>query len=617
MIDLRIGVADPATYGWKAHYLSRVAEEGLNVPNAIALSPMDGVDSVRIDEHKSYAVRSSGLAEDSEDQSFAGHFRTYLEVRGATEVRKAIAGVRASAGGDMPMGVIVQEMVASPRASGVVLSVDPVSLATASATVNWVYGLGDGLVGGDVVGNDLKVTLDDATVIDGYWPHGSVLLQALVDSVRRLQNLLRRPVDVEWAVSEDGELAILQVRPVVLPGAEVVDLDSSGSIASLPGSLRGHPKLELRAVAAARGIRMSPARAVIANAATGVPEISPFAASEHSAGRSVVLVHPTHVGGRIVREFTKDCGTDVEFFVRGCQRYAIRQYPEQSGAAQAVIETLSRGLEHAAFACVIEQEILHAYATGILRKTTSGYLVEVALGHFVPKGYVETTAYALSDQLDLVAQAGRPQSKAYHFINGHVVTEVPPFEVLAVTTGDLRRTVEALRPILLEHPGAAVEFGLLGEPGELDPYLIDIAESDHADAELSLDDLTRGVVSRGLAQGPIIDLRDSAASDDLNGHLYDTVLEGEGAKLAPAVYVASIASVDLLPIVRAAHPDSGFIFERASTLAHLAVVLRERGIAAVILPAEEINSFVERALPVRIRTAERLVVMPLERPVSE
>lgn len=617
MIDLHNDVADPAVYGWKAHFLSRVAKTGFMVPRAVAVAPHDSLRLIDVDEVTSYAVRSSGLGEDSADQSYAGHFRTHLEVRGAEKVREAVADVRASTIGEMPMAVIIQEMVELPRISGVAFSIDPVTLDTAAATISWVHGLGDRLVGGEISSNDVQVEMKDGSVVTGDWPLSRNLLQQLVDGLNRLADLVGPPVDIEWAVSNTGELAILQLRPIVLPNSRVVDLGTSAAIASLPGIIRAHNKLELRAVAARLDVPMSRARAVLANNKAGVPACEPFVASDRSAGRSVVLLHPTHLDGKVVREFTRDCGTDVEFFVRGCQRYSIRQYPEQSGAQQAIVDTMDRGLTRAAVACVIEQEVLHAYATGILRRTKDGYLVEAALGHFVPKGYVETSTFTLSDDLELVAQVLTPQAKAYHFINGHVVAETPPYEELTLSQSDLALLIETLQPILIEQPGAAVEFGLLGQPGDLTAYLIDLADSDGEERAPTAADVRRGVVSHGLATGAVIDLRADTAIDDLNAHLYDTVGMGEDAGFAPAIYLAKAASVDLLPLVRAAHPESGFIFERASILAHLPVVLRERGLPSMTLPAGQIDDLVAQGLPIRINTADAVAVATVQIGVSK
>ncbi len=603
MIDLSEQTADPGRYGWKAHYLSRLIEQGFIVPEALAMAPEEIPDVSMLDPDLAYAVRSSGFAEDAYSNSYAGHFVTRLGIRGPDRLLAAIEDVRESAADEMRMGVIVQQMVDAPTASGVAFSVHPVTLARDVAMLSWIHGLGQDLVSGELAGNDVEFSLRHATVSSGHWPFGTRLLREIGDCLIRLQELLGRPVDVEWSVAS-GKLILLQLRPVVMPVPAVIGLDTASAFDHLPSGVAAHSKIALRADAAHLGVPMSRARAILATLPDGEPIVPAFPASDRSAGRSVVLLHPPKIEGKIVREFTKDCSTDVEFFVRGCQRYAIRQYPDQSGAARSIAHTLGIGLEHGALACVIEQEILHAYATGILRRTPDGYLIEAALGHFVPKGYVETSMFALSNDLEVTVRAEVPQSKSYHFMNGHVLVESPPYEQLVLTDADLQRLVHAMQPILKRRPGVALEFGLLGYPGdELDPYMIDVADSDVDAGNLSLNDITRGVVSAGTASGRAIDLRAAGIQDDLNAHLYNTAGASD-AGLRPSIYIALHASLDLLPIVRAAHPDSGFIFQRASLLAHLSVVLRERGLAAVTVRPEIIDALVHQSDSLTINTAD-------------
>ncbi len=480
MIDLAHEVADPARYGWKAHYLSRLLDEGFSVPGALAIAPDETPDAARLDPDVAYAVRSSGLAEDGRSGSYAGHFTTHLDVRGADDVLAAIDDVRASGAGEMPMGVVVQQMVATPTASGVAFSVHPVTLARDVAVVSWVRGLGDGLVSGALDGNDLVVNPVDGTVASGEWPLGEGLLHDITDVLARLQDLLGQPVDVEWCVAEDtGALVLLQVRPVVLPAPGVIGLDTVEAFAGLPGGIAAHSKLALRAEAVLLGVPMSRARVIVATQPGGVPEVLPFPVGERSAGRSVVLLHPARIAGRIVREFAKDTEVDVDSVVRGSARHTIRQEPDRTDAAHSIAHLLGVGLERSALAGVIEQEILRAYATGILRRASEGYLVEVALGHFVPKGYVETSAFALAKDLTVTLRSEAPQTKAFHFMNGHVVEESPPDEQLSLSDADLQRLVRAMEPILELRPVAALEFGLLGDRGgALAPYLIDVADAD-------------------------------------------------------------------------------------------------------------------------------------------
>ncbi len=610
MINLHSHLANADQYGWKAHYLSLLAAHGFNVPSAVALAPNEDATLLSLPTDTACAVRSSGLGEDSSTNSYAGHFRTHLGVLGLDALLWAIDDVRRSGEDEMPMAVVVQEMVAEPVCSGVAFSCHPVTTDCSVSLVSWTEGLGEGLVAGTAEGHDLEVRTESGDVVSGEWPWSQLILSDLLSALRRLDDVLGGPVDVEWCVSRDDELVLVQVRPIVLPPPAIAVLGNPEAFDALPGAIASHGKLELRAEAARRGVPMSAARAILATRTAGMPASEPFEMSEHSAGRSVVLLHPTRVEGRVVREFANDCSTDVEFFVRGCQRYAIRQYPDHQGAAASISSVLSTGLRNSAIACVIEQEILHAYATGILARTSDGYLIELALGHFVPKGFVETSTFALSSDLAVTYAEQVPQTKAYHFLNGHVIVETPPYETLEVGEDDLRGLVATMKPILDARPGVALEFGLLSyKQAHLSPYLIDIADGDADDDALSIEDARRGVVSAGRGSGPVKDLRVAGALEDLNAHLHDAIHLHDVSE-GPAIFIARSASLDLLPIVRSAHPQSGFIFERASLLAHLSVILRERGIAAVVQSGEQIDQLVGTADVLRIDSSGSEMVRP-------
>src|SRR3990172_1228853 len=94
------------------------------------------------------AVRSSGVAEDLPEASFAGQYETILDVRGTKAVKRAILRCLASAtsdrvkayraarvggpidsareGGDPPFAIIVQRLVPA-EAAGVAFTADPVT----------------------------------------------------------------------------------------------------------------------------------------------------------------------------------------------------------------------------------------------------------------------------------------------------------------------------------------------------------------------------------------------------------------------------------------------------------------------------------------------------------
>jgi rifampicin phosphotransferase len=206
------------------------------------------------------AVRSSAVGEDGAAASFAGQFDTVLGVRAAgdaAELWDAIRRVWASAfsahaaayrarqGGAPPrMAVIIQQMV-DAQAAGVAFSADPVRGTPDVAVVSAVFGLGEGLVSGELDADTYRVlstgvveseiaTKDRALGLqpDGgsEWvpvhPNDSVQPALTDDEARRIASAARRlaehfgaPQDVEWALANDpagGErrLFILQTRPI-------------------------------------------------------------------------------------------------------------------------------------------------------------------------------------------------------------------------------------------------------------------------------------------------------------------------------------------------------------------------------------------------------------------
>jgi pyruvate,water dikinase len=175
------------------------------------------------------AVRSSACAEDSDTASYAGQQETFLNVRGAADVRRRIADCwasffseralfyRARKGSldDLRMAVVVQQMV-DPRKSGVLFTVDPVQRRRDRMVVEAVFGLGEQVVSGHVTPDHYVVDRTGATkrerlVSGGVLEPGE--LARLADLGRTLEERFGGPQDIEWAIA-DGELYLLQSRPV-------------------------------------------------------------------------------------------------------------------------------------------------------------------------------------------------------------------------------------------------------------------------------------------------------------------------------------------------------------------------------------------------------------------
>lgn len=204
------------------------------------------------------AVRSSALGEDSSEATFAGQQETYLWVRGVDDICHAVRdcwaslysteaiSYRARLGGGAPeqpaMGVTVQ-LMADAAVSGVMFTCNPVSGDPSMVAINASWGLGLAVVGGEVTPDDYlvsKVTrevvrekISDKAVEYVPAPGGrgtvrrdvdaerrsrpaldSVQLNALVDVGRRVERHFGSHQDVEWAITHDGTLYVLQSRPV-------------------------------------------------------------------------------------------------------------------------------------------------------------------------------------------------------------------------------------------------------------------------------------------------------------------------------------------------------------------------------------------------------------------
>jgi pyruvate,water dikinase len=205
------------------------------------------------------AVRSSGVSEDLEGASFAGQYETYLWVRGADDVlvhvRRCWTGLFGPAvltyqpreglhtGDDLPPGmcVAVQQMVPA-RSAGVMFTLDPVNGDRSKIVIEGCWGLGEGVVSGDVTPDRFrvdKVTLEllERTISVQTEEHrfdeetGTVRMLPVEaergerpclsdDEVLKLAELGKRaerhkraPQDLEWAVDRDGRLHLLQARP--------------------------------------------------------------------------------------------------------------------------------------------------------------------------------------------------------------------------------------------------------------------------------------------------------------------------------------------------------------------------------------------------------------------
>ncbi|MEO3822005.1 PEP/pyruvate-binding domain-containing protein [Plantactinospora sp. B24E8] len=559
-------------WGGKAWNLRRLAEAGIAVPPAVVVpadtappTPAELREVLRtlvggpaVPDRAPLAVRSSVYGEDSAERSLAGSFRTVLGTMTADEAAEAVAEVRRAAG-TRPTGVILQRLVDCAFA-GVLFSAHPITYDRGRLVLAAVEGRGDRLVDGRVPGEyvELPRTGDlpegTGTPLTGMRPRIAELRAVGL----RVEALWGVPVDLEWAVEAGtGTLWVLQARPVVLPAAAEVELSSVEAIGALPRIVAGHHKLALRRRALRAGVPMSRATAVVGRDPADGRRLW-FGSEPGAAGLSVVLLWPERVDNAVVREFAT-AGPDLD---------------------PTVSAVLARGLGTSWLAVCLVQEIHDAPWTGILRRTADGYLVELAQGHFVPKGVVVTSRYVLDRTPRVLSRHCPEQETAYRFVDGHVVREERPIRHLP-TDSQLGEAVRQLRPMLTGAEHAVLEFGLLAEGDTVRAYLIDVAEPDRPATPPDVGLLDTGVISAGRARGRLTVAAPDRAEASLDTHLHDRPDRGD--EFVDVVFLAERATTDLLPLVYRCGRGSGFVFGTGSVLGHVGVVLRELGIPAVVV----------------------------------
>lgn len=172
------------------------------------------------------AVRSSAVAEDLADASFAGQYETFLDVRGPDDVvdcvqrcfasafTSRVAAYRAShADAPTGMAVLVQRLV-DAQAAGVAFSAHPTTGEREVVVVSAVHGIGESLVSGQATPEEWEVRGQTAVRRRSLTPvlEPDVALK-IAELARHVEAGAACPQDIEWAYAE-GMVFLLQARPM-------------------------------------------------------------------------------------------------------------------------------------------------------------------------------------------------------------------------------------------------------------------------------------------------------------------------------------------------------------------------------------------------------------------
>lgn len=234
-----IGPSDHGRVGGKAFNCARLRRAGFSVPDGLVVTADFADDELGgVAAHgwfdawppeQRFAVRSSGVGEDAEGQSFAGIHETLLNVERSgivAAVRACLASTRTEQARvyrvshglpqEADAAVLIQPMV-DAAVSGVAFTVHPVTGAD-ELVIDAAPGLGDALVSGRIEPDHYRIRKTDSsvlerTVVAGRTPLGDATLRQLAALLLRIEQHFGAPQDVEWAI--DGHaLWLLQSRPI-------------------------------------------------------------------------------------------------------------------------------------------------------------------------------------------------------------------------------------------------------------------------------------------------------------------------------------------------------------------------------------------------------------------
>jgi pyruvate,water dikinase len=264
-----ISKADKNRFGGKVATLGDMYQSGIPVPNGFGISieahkefndkPFN--EGFKTELHQAFkhlktqrvAVRSSAIAEDAKDASWAGQLESYLNTtEGELEakVRMCWRSIESEHAKDyakdknisqdsLLVGVVVQAMI-DPESAGVMFTNNPVTKNQDEIMIEAAYGLGEMVVQGLVTPDNLivdkiknkvvhfgvsikeqKMIYDNGenkvVPVPEEFADRAVLREAQVLELAKLGSKIEKhfktPQDIEWAL-QSGKFYIVQARPI-------------------------------------------------------------------------------------------------------------------------------------------------------------------------------------------------------------------------------------------------------------------------------------------------------------------------------------------------------------------------------------------------------------------
>ncbi len=550
----------------------------LALPDGLCAAVRHGLEETFGDSGPAaFAVRSSAVDEDSQSASFAGVYRTTLGARGLDQVCAAIldcwrayydypavlARIRAGTFSPEPgMAVIVQRMVPAHLA-GVAFTAGP---AEADIVVEYVHGLGEALVAGTAAAASYRTGDGRARP-----PQEQAALAQLGGTVAALRQRLGYDLDVEWAWTPD-ELAIVQVRPVTAGlrsgnGPERRGPHFACARLYLDETLPADLELgECRSIYASYVSKRAPAyrRAAQAGVRIGAAHVFSFDGPGLLAGAARL---DTLLGATPAEQVVLDISPALRQIIidkRDVGTYLASAFGLGSASRQR-------------HAVIVRDYVRGQYGFISLPLGADGLLLE-----YSPDGLLAINrGLAACTQIIWDDRALPPRVEPAGTDAQAVLAQWQPLlPAIHAFTHALNRDIA----------GCQLEWVLEG--GE--PFFVDYSAGREDD--IQAEHQGGAVLSPGVASGPLLRLDDDTLLARLSiGPVVSVGKTEEIAAQGPfRLLIDQVAGLPRRPVVFAKYPyaalavlldhAAGFVFEQGSLLCHLAILLREARIPAVVAP---------------------------------
>lgn len=529
----------------------------------------------------SYAVRSAAPGEDSAQHSHAGLYTSRLGVGSRPDIERAILEVWASFfdyaallhrlgegvgrptdGPSNPMAVMIQPMV-DARLAGVCFTVDPVG--GGGCVVESVEGLGDRLVSGTAAPTVLRgPALADA---DAPYPE-------LLRTAQRLEEAFGHPLDLEWAW-DGNTLWILQARPI------------STLASSAASSAGGSPQPPV-----CEGIPLYGAPDEALERMAPVPDFATYFRQKRRPLFQFAQRMGVHCGQALLLRYNRAGLADTATLA---PLLGVFTAPEVVVDAHGAYRqrVLPRG--------ALEDELGNLAPRG-------GATLQVVVREYIrgDKGIIsralpdDAVLYEVSDEGLLALNRGTAGGRSFRIQRAEDPAPDLPKGQVATFLDTTREARRLFGPNQLEWVMDADRLTMV-DYSPRDDHLPSHASGHIISPGHAVSTVLRlgdAATLRRLSEGPAISLKDVelAGAEELenNSYLRRWVERLRGLEQKPIVLAPRPFAILAALIPHA----SGFVFEHGSTLCHLAILLRERGVPA--LESSELYASLETGDPLTL-----------------